>query len=64
MSKIFESFYTTKSNGVRMALSNCRSTVENHGRRGWTSPNDGPGTSFHFALFQHHGDADGGVAGS
>ena len=48
--KIFEPFYTTKSSGMGMGLSICRSIVQNHGGRLWVTANDGPGTRFHFSL--------------
>ena len=48
--KIFDSFYTTKTDGMGMGLSVCRSIVQTHGGRVWATPNDGPGASFHFTL--------------
>jgi signal transduction histidine kinase len=50
MSRIFESFYTTKAGGMGMGLSISRSILQNHGGRLWATPNEGPGTTFHFTL--------------
>jgi signal transduction histidine kinase len=50
MPRIFESFYTTKSGGMGMGLSISRSILQNHGGRLWATPNEGPGTTFHFTL--------------
>ena len=48
--KMFESFYTTKSDGMGVGLSVSRSIIEaNHGRL-WATPNNGPGATFAFAI--------------
>lgn len=47
---LFQSFFTTKANGMGVGLSVCRTIVEAHGGRIWAEPRDGPGTVFHFTL--------------
>jgi two-component system, LuxR family, sensor kinase FixL len=53
MERIFDAFYTTKSEGLGMGLAISRSIVENHGGRLWAVPNDGPGATFQFTLVKH-----------
>jgi signal transduction histidine kinase len=49
-SRLFNAFFTTRANGLGMGLSIGRSIIESYGGRIWASSNDGPGTTFHFAL--------------
>jgi PAS domain S-box-containing protein len=50
LERAFEPFYTTKSSGLGMGLSICRSIVEAHGGRLWWSANEPRGAVFHFTL--------------
>ena len=50
MDKMFDAFYTTKSDGMGIGLSVSRSIIESHHGRIWASPNDGPGTTFAFSI--------------
>ena len=50
LARIFEAFYTTKSGGLGMGLSICRSIVEAHGGRLWAEPNEPRGAVFCFTL--------------
>jgi len=49
-SKIFDAFYTTKTDGMGIGLSVSRSIIEAHQGRLWATPNDGPGSTFSFAI--------------
>jgi C4-dicarboxylate-specific signal transduction histidine kinase len=48
--RIFEAFYTTKSSGVGMGLSICRSIIDAHGGRLWADANERGGAVFRFCL--------------
>jgi signal transduction histidine kinase len=48
--RLFETFYTTKSNGMGIGLSVSRSIIESHQGRLWAAPNDGPGATFSFSI--------------
>jgi PAS domain S-box-containing protein len=48
--RVFEAFYTTKSSGLGMGLSICRSIIEAHGGRLWATPNEPHGAVFFIML--------------
>jgi signal transduction histidine kinase len=50
LDRLFQSFYTTKSDGMGIGLSVSRSIIENHRGRLWATSNDGPGVTFSFSL--------------
>ena len=50
MNKLFDAFYTTKSDGMGIGLSVSRSIIESHHGRLWAEPNDGPGATFSFSI--------------
>jgi PAS domain S-box-containing protein len=48
--RLFEAFYTTKSTGLGIGLSICRSIIESHGGRLWATPNKPQGAVFSITL--------------
>jgi signal transduction histidine kinase len=48
--RVFDAFYTTKSSGIGMGLSICRSIIEAHGGRLWAEANEPRGAIFQFTL--------------
>jgi C4-dicarboxylate-specific signal transduction histidine kinase len=50
LERVFEAFYTTKSSGMGMGLSVCRSIIDAHGGRLWAEANEPRGAVFQFTL--------------
>lgn len=48
--KLFEAFYSTKSDGMGVGLAVSRSIIENHQGRLWAVLNEGPGATFSFSV--------------
>jgi signal transduction histidine kinase len=50
LKQIFNPLFTTKSDGMGMGLSICRSIIEAHDGRLWVAPNKPEGAVFQFML--------------
>lgn len=50
LDRIFEAFYTTKTGGLGMGLSICRTIIEAHGGRLWATAAQPQGATFQFTL--------------
>ncbi len=60
--KLFEAFYTTKTNGMGVGLSICQSIIASHDGRLWGEANDGPGATFSFSIPIKDGGAEAAIA--
>jgi signal transduction histidine kinase len=50
LDRFFEAFYSTKSHGMGIGLSICRSIIEAHGGRIWAAANVPRGATLHITL--------------
>ena len=50
LERVFAPFYTTKTSGIGMGLSICRSIIAAHGGRLWAEANQPQGAIFQFTL--------------
>jgi PAS domain S-box-containing protein len=50
LDRVFDTFYTTKSDGTGMGLSICRSIIQAHGGKLWAEANEPRGATFQFTL--------------
>jgi len=55
--RVFDAFVTTKSSGMGMGLSICRSIIHAHGGQIWASPNEPFGATVQFTLPLHRAEA-------
>jgi PAS domain S-box-containing protein len=51
--RVFESFYSTKADGMGIGLSICRAIIDAHSGRLWVDPNHPRGAAFRFTLPVH-----------
>lgn len=59
---LFQPFRSTKTNGLGVGLSICRSIVEDHGGTIWANSSPGKGAQFHFTLHLAEPRSDGNNA--
>jgi PAS domain S-box-containing protein len=50
LDRLFQTFYTTKEEGMGIGLAVSHSIIENHRGRMWATPSDGPGVTFSFSI--------------
>jgi signal transduction histidine kinase len=50
LDRLFQTFYTTKDDGMGIGLAVSHSIIENHHGLLWAMPNDGPGVTFSFSI--------------
>jgi C4-dicarboxylate-specific signal transduction histidine kinase len=50
LDRLFQTFYTTKEEGMGIGLAVSRSIIESHHGRLFATPNDGPGVTFSFSI--------------
>ncbi|EPE96342.1 ATP-binding protein [Rhizobium grahamii] len=63
-SRMFDAFYTSKTEGMGIGLTICRSIIESHGGRLWAEANNGHGVTVQFSVpkYSAKGDASSATA--